>query len=231
MSTRASQEQLFEAAFVSARESQKYEYRVTALNCSEYESGQARIGRSEIPVAVVGGFAINGALNTYDVVRATGIVEYESEPGEMQSRVGTHLDASLKEIDTYTGGYSKEFWQQTLTSAGIDCLFQDKPSDEPRLVAGALTYFKPVENKFRSIFVHYKSFDDAQLFVRAKVTELEHEGRTTDLNPVHVLAKIEAPESKVMLARAAASCCIHACGCAGVMLPSVPRTEAENSQN
>lgn len=230
MEASVSRNQLFEAAFVSARREQA-NYRVSDLECSEYRNDPNQIGRIEIPIAVVGGFAVNGALRTDNVIRARGLVEYESEPGEIASKSGTHMDKVLKEIDTYTGGYSKEFWQQTFTSAGVDCLFEDLPSEKPKLVAGGLTYFKPSTGEFRSIFVHDKRFDEAQFFVRAKVTELEENNIKTDLNPVHVLARIESPESKVILARAAASCCIHACGCAGVILPSVPRTEDEHIQN
>jgi len=221
---------LFEAAFIGARSTQN-EYWITDLECSEYHNSPNSKIRTEIPIAVLGGFTIAGKLVTEEVVRSTGLVEYKTEPGEIESKAGTHIDKALKEVDSYTGGYSKEFWQQTLTSAGVNCIYEAESTDDTKLVAGVMTFYKPIEDKFRSIFTYDKKFDDAQNRVRRKAYELEIGDTMPSSNPIHAISRIEAPESKILIARAAASCCIRACGCAGLDMPAARRADPNRLRN
>lgn len=230
-----SKRKLFEVACISTRrESQNY--KTYDLGCSEYKSEPSPVGRAEFPVSVIGGFAVDGELRNVNIIRAVGLGEYaefESEPGEVASKAGTHIDQALKEIDTYSGGYSREYWQQTLASAGIDCLYQDlsDADDEPVFLAGCMTLFKPEIGMFRSRFIYHKVFNQIRFFLRAKKAELEENNIDTRQNPIYVIAGIDAPESETILGRGAASCCINPDGCGGVIIPGAPRDKPENLQN
>lgn len=209
----------FEAAFVDIRNQRANFRSLKLVDCSDYERPKNNFLNPEIPVAVIGGFAVGGELKTDEIIRDSGLAEYDADIVEAQSRIGTHLDKVLKTIDQFTGG-KRDYFAQTFHRARVEEIFLDYQDEPIRFIAGSLTYFKPITGELRSDFVYDKKFDLTQTYVRALSAEDSLSELAVKKNSVKDIAAIESDEARALLATAAASCCVKACGCAGVSLSS-----------